>query len=277
MKETRDSEVTEYNEKPRSSYLTRLNHSIYHPESKDRLKVKSGESEVTEQPFIMKVTVGDRDYLGVGLTIQAARHDAALVALQDMKRRALEKESDCAKEGSEDSCKLQKEAIKSPISQVYEAASKRKLDVNFEITSETGPSHKKVFVMQCTLGDFKVEAEGKSKKEAKRLAAEKMLEKIKELPQMAYDDYSVILKKNKNKKKKKNKRLVKNQFDKLKLTASDAFSSVLSYVSNFSLGNTDVVSTISWARHCTQMLEASSIQALVCLKAQSTVLANFKH
>lgn len=77
----------------------RLNHSIYHPDSK-RLKVKSGEPESTGQPFVVKVSVGDKSYLGVGLTVQAARHDAALVALEDMKRRAIEEENDCSKEGT---------------------------------------------------------------------------------------------------------------------------------------------------------------------------------
>lgn len=137
--------------------------------------------------------------------------------------------------GYEESCKQKKQSLKSPISLVYEAAQKRNLDVSFEVISETGPSHKKVFVTQCTLADIKVEAEGKSKKESKKLAAEKMLEKIQELPNIdSLQDYSIILKKNKQKspKSKKNKRLIKNQLDKLRLTASDALSSVWSYVSD---------------------------------------------
>lgn len=77
----------------------RLNHSIYHPDSKGGLKLRSGESESSGQPFVVKITVGDKSFLGVGHTIQSARHDAAFIALEDMKRRAIEEEYDCTKEG----------------------------------------------------------------------------------------------------------------------------------------------------------------------------------
>lgn len=95
-------------------------------------------------------------------------------------------------------------SLKSPISKVYETAQKLKVDVSFTIIKEIGKDHKKIFIMECKLGDLAVTAEGKSKKEAKRAVAELMLERVNELPDTQSDDYSIILK-NKNKKKKSKK------------------------------------------------------------------------
>lgn len=101
-------------------------------------------------------------------------------------------------------------SLQSPISKVYEIAQKLKVDVSFNVIKERGKDHKKIFVVECKLAHLSVNAEGKSKKEAKRLAAELMLERVDELPGIPDDDYSVILKtKSKNKKKKqKNKIMV---------------------------------------------------------------------
>lgn len=155
-----------------------MNHSIYHPDTA-ALKVKDRDGEPAIPPFLVRVRVDDSEYLGVGLTVQSAKHNAALQALKDMKRKALLESSDCATEGKEQNCKLKKQSLKSPVSLVYEEGQKRKMDVEFDVVEERGPNHKKVFVMRCKFGDFVVDAEGKSKKESKRLAAEKMLEKIK--------------------------------------------------------------------------------------------------
>lgn len=43
----------------------------------------------------------------------------------------------------------------------------------------------KIFKLQCTVGEYNTEAEGPSKKDAKRKAAELMLPKLKELPPVA--------------------------------------------------------------------------------------------
>lgn len=98
---------------------------------------------------------------------------------------------------------MKKESLKSPISKVYEIAQKMKIDVSFEIIKERGKDHKKIFVMQAKLGHVSVTAEGKSKKEAKKAAAELILERVNELG-VSKDDYSILLK-NKNNIKKKNK------------------------------------------------------------------------
>lgn len=48
--------------------------------------------------------------------------------------------------------------LKSPISLVHEMALKRDLTVTFEVLSEKGPPHMKIFVTACTVGDITVSA-----------------------------------------------------------------------------------------------------------------------
>lgn len=46
--------------------------------------------------------------------------------------------------------------LKSPISLVHEMALKRNLTVTFDVVSEKGPPHMKIFVTGCTVGDITV-------------------------------------------------------------------------------------------------------------------------
>lgn len=46
--------------------------------------------------------------------------------------------------------------LKSPISLVHEMALKRDLTVTFEVISEKGPPHMKIFVTGCSVGDITV-------------------------------------------------------------------------------------------------------------------------
>lgn len=103
--------------------------------------------------------------------------------------------------------------MKSPISRVHEAAQKLKIDLEFNVISETGKSHKKNFVTECKLGEFRTEGEGKSKKESKRAAAEKMVENLHLLPEII-DGKAILNSSGKKKKKKINKNnVIKNNFD----------------------------------------------------------------
>lgn len=107
--------------------------------------------------------------------------------------------------GYEEECYLKKMSLKSPISKVHEIAQKLKIDVGFDVVKERGKDHNKIFVMQGKLGHILVTAEGKSKKEAKKIAAELILERVNELPGIPKEDYSIILKTKRPKNKKKNK------------------------------------------------------------------------
>ena len=53
---------------------------------------------------------------------------------------------------------------------------------SLQVMEEKGQPHLKIFKLQCIVGDFITEAEGPSKKDAKRNAAELMLPNLKGLP-----------------------------------------------------------------------------------------------
>lgn len=54
--------------------------------------------------------------------------------------------------------------IKSPISLVYEIALKLVYNVTFEVISDRGPPHMKIFVTKCTVGTLSATGEGNGKK-----------------------------------------------------------------------------------------------------------------
>ena len=58
----------------------------------------------------------------------------------------------------------------------------------YTLASETGPAHKKEFVICCTVESFKECGSGSAKKHAKRLAAAKMYHKIISLPPEAKEN-----------------------------------------------------------------------------------------
>lgn len=55
-------------------------------------------------------------------------------------------------------------SVKSPISSVYEIALKRNMNVAFEVVSDRGPPHMKIFVTKCTVGTITATGEGSGKK-----------------------------------------------------------------------------------------------------------------
>lgn len=105
--------------------------------------------------------------------------------------------------------------LKSPISLVYEIALKRNLNVTFEVLSEKGPPHMKVFVTQCRVGTFQAEGEGNGKKISKKRAAEKMLEELLKLPPMSsLQNLQNPMKRKRVPTKKKTRNLIKVNVDK---------------------------------------------------------------
>lgn len=127
----------------------------------------------------VSLKVGHREFIGEGLTRQAARHNAAAKALRILHNEPLPNND--KKEALEEQNNEDKDQLKSEISLVHEIALKRTMPVHFEVTRESGPPHMKTFVTQCTVGDFLTEAEGNSKQVSKKRAAESMLEELKKL------------------------------------------------------------------------------------------------
>lgn len=69
--------------------------------------------------------------------------------------------------------------LKSPVSLLYEFSVRNQVPVVFEVQSEKGPPHMKIFTTICKVGDLVTEAEGNGKKISRKRAAEKMLIELK--------------------------------------------------------------------------------------------------
>lgn len=83
----------------------------------------------------------------------------------------------------------------------------------FEVLSEKGPPHMKVFVTQCRVGDFEAQGEGNGKKISKKRAAEKMLEELSKLGPLPNTSNLVTMKRKRVVNKKKQRNLIKVNAD----------------------------------------------------------------
>ncbi|XP_042318247.1 double-stranded RNA-binding protein Staufen homolog 2 isoform X6 [Sceloporus undulatus] len=154
--------------------------------------------------FYVQLTVGDHEFFGEGKTRQAARHNAAMKALQILQNEPippkLPQNGESCNETEEE-----KDSNKSEISVVFEIALKRNMPVSFEtgpeygqgmnpisrlaqiqqakrekepeylLLSEKGMPRRREFVMQIKVGNDITSGTGPNKKIAKRNAAEAML------------------------------------------------------------------------------------------------------
>ncbi|XP_074800330.1 double-stranded RNA-binding protein Staufen homolog 2 isoform X2 [Natator depressus] len=131
--------------------------------------------------FYVQLTVGNSEFFGEGKTRQAARHNAAMKALQALQNEPipekLPQNGEAGKETEEE-----KDANKSEISIVFEIALKRNMPVSFEVIKESGPPHMKSFATRVSVGEFSAEGEGNSKKLSKKRAAMAVLQELKKLP-----------------------------------------------------------------------------------------------
>lgn len=138
------------------------------------------------QLYLVSLKVGEREFIGRGLTGQAARHDAASKALEQLRQLPLPEEvtniCNTSENGTLGDTKDPITELKSPVSLVHERALKRGLPVSFEVVSEIGKPHIRTFRTKCTVGDKVTFGEGPSKKVSKRHAAEFMLEELNRLP-----------------------------------------------------------------------------------------------
>ncbi|XP_036330505.1 maternal effect protein staufen [Rhagoletis pomonella] len=122
------------------------------------------------------LVVGKQKFVGMGYTLQQAKHDAASRALQVLKAQAATQLNEALNNSLEES------DSKSPISLVHEIGIQRSMTVHFKVLREEGPAHMKKFVTACVVGSIVTEGEGNGKKTSKKRAAEKMLEELKKLP-----------------------------------------------------------------------------------------------
>ncbi|XP_029547423.1 double-stranded RNA-binding protein Staufen homolog 2 [Salmo trutta] len=131
--------------------------------------------------FYVQLSVGTNEFIGEGRTRQAARHNAAMKALQALRNEPIPERSPQSPEEQKE-VDEGSDASKSEISLVYEIALKRNLSVCFEVLKESGPPHMKSFLTRVSVGEFSAEGEGNSKKLSKKRAALSILQDLKKLP-----------------------------------------------------------------------------------------------
>lgn len=127
-------------------------------------------------PSKITLFVGKQKFVGIGRTLQQAKHDAAARALQVLKTQVNSMPEEALEESLDEGDK------KSPISQVHEIGIKRDLTVHFKVLREEGPAHMKNFITACIVGSIVTEGEGNGKKISKKRAAEKMIVELQKLP-----------------------------------------------------------------------------------------------
>ncbi|KAF5274514.1 hypothetical protein FQA39_LY07126 [Lamprigera yunnana] len=202
---------------PRYNYDPRRNNTprSYHTHYDNRYYNQYRYQHPPGEPFSIRLRVGEREYPGMGYTVQAARHDAAAKAIEDIKQKEVDDSQQCPITNVthlDVSNEINTE-LKSPISLVHEIALKRNLNVVFDVLSEKGPPHMKVFVTECRVGEFVTEGEGNGKKISKKKAAEKMLDELNKLGPLPNTSHLITLKRKRVVNKKKQRNLIKVNTD----------------------------------------------------------------
>ncbi|XP_018053280.1 PREDICTED: double-stranded RNA-binding protein Staufen homolog 2 [Atta colombica] len=165
--------------------------------------------------YLVTLKVGEREFTGRGLTGQAARHDAASRALEQLRQLPLPEEiantNNTNENGTLGGIDDPNAELKSPVSLVHETALKRGLPVSFEVVSESGKPHIRTFMTKCTVGEKVTVGEGSSKKVSKKRAAELMLDELKRLPPLpaTIQNRSMRVKRKPPATKKKSRNLIK--------------------------------------------------------------------
>ncbi|CAB4064440.1 STAU [Lepeophtheirus salmonis] len=155
-------------------------------------QIPSSKDGPNDKGYVVNLKVGERLFKGEGVTLKAAKHDAAYAALLTLKHAPtsfskveLDPSSAPFIPGNPlNSCRTSSEH-KSPVSLVHENALKRNLSVTFQVERESGPPHMKTFITRCSMGEFSTEGHGEAKRASKKRSAELMLEKLKTLPPLA--------------------------------------------------------------------------------------------
>jgi double-stranded RNA-binding protein Staufen len=137
---------------------------MYNP----RLPYNRGVHTDHQAMYLVTLKVGEREFTGRGFTGQAARHDAASRALEQLRQLPMPEEMTNINNTNENSVlggiDDPNAELKSPVSLVHETALKRGLPVSFEVVSESGKPHIRTFMTKCTVGDKITVGEGSSKK-----------------------------------------------------------------------------------------------------------------
>lgn len=145
------------------------------------------EGRAHQPQFVYRCTVGDVTRTGQGGSKKAAKHAAAEAVLTTLRGGPDEEDTAEVPEDVPSPSSTQDEPSHAdsanPVGTLQElvVAKGWRLPV-YSLYAESGPAHKKEFIMCCTVESFKEYGSGSAKKHAKRSAATKMHSKILNLP-----------------------------------------------------------------------------------------------
>ncbi|XP_052805758.1 RISC-loading complex subunit tarbp2-like isoform X1 [Mya arenaria] len=143
----------------------------------------ANEGAVHEPTFIMRVTVGEIISSGKGSSKKKAKHCAAQNALNQIHGIATPGQN-----GSGDAsatsvpAPVEGDGVGNPVGELQELTQKKLMKPPiYEFTSEQGPPHAREFVCTVKLGKIQEKGSARSKKSAKRIASQNMLNHIRGL------------------------------------------------------------------------------------------------
>ncbi|KAK3543696.1 hypothetical protein QTP70_027135 [Hemibagrus guttatus] len=142
--------------------------------------MERADGEAHQPLFIFNVTIGDITCSGQGPSKKAAKQEAAMAALKTLE---LDIENSPLNERIENNgCDAEANDQSNPVGILQELAMQRSWRLpEYIVCSEAGPDHKKEFTVICRLETLAEKGTGSSKKNGRRIAAEKMLEKLQSL------------------------------------------------------------------------------------------------
>lgn len=143
------------------------------------------EGRAHQPSFVFRCVVGDLTGEGHGTSKKSAKHQAAENVLTQLKSGVVPGEEKLPIKGDElekDQSMIHAGEI-NPIGTLQEMVVTRGWRLpDYSLASEAGPSHKKEFIICCSVEKLKEYGSGSSKKVAKRNAAGAMLSRMREIP-----------------------------------------------------------------------------------------------
>ncbi|XP_054282257.1 uncharacterized protein LOC128999664 isoform X1 [Macrosteles quadrilineatus] len=143
----------------------------------------------TKDPlYKFKVSAMNMIAIGDGKTKKEAKHDAAATLLnrllgnREFEMNGMDFVEGNHKEGVDIASPYTGSIKMNFVGKLDEICVLNKIPIaNYTLASEEGPPHARIFAMKCTLGKFSEVAVARTKKQAKHLVAQKMIDKMEKL------------------------------------------------------------------------------------------------
>nr|CAB3266815.1 RISC-loading complex subunit tarbp2-like [Phallusia mammillata] len=151
------------------------------------------EGRAHQPQFVYRCMVGDVTATGQGGSKKQAKHAAAEAVFKALTAGLLPDETNQVDDNQNNLHVVRHVAKESdennPVGALQETVVARGWRLpEYTLAHETGPAHKKEFIICCTVESFKEYGSGSAKKHAKRIAASNMYNKILNLPPEAKDN-----------------------------------------------------------------------------------------